>query len=79
MYNPWIAGPRVCPGKKFGQVESVAIIARLFKKGRTRTKFEAGEGEEDAFRRVKEVIEDSVFDITLHMRHPERISLVWEE
>jgi cytochrome P450 len=32
--NPWTVGPRVCPGKKFSQVEFVAVIARLFQKER---------------------------------------------
>jgi cytochrome P450 len=78
MYNPWTAGPRVCPGKKFAQVEFVAVIARLFKNGRVRPKFEAGEKLEDAVRRVKEVVEDSQLDITLNMIHPERAGLIWE-
>lgn len=78
MHNPWTAGPRVCPGKKFAQVEFVAVIARLFEDGRVRTKLEAGEKLEDAVRRVKEVVEDSELDITLHMVHPERAVLVWE-
>jgi hypothetical protein len=43
MYNPWTAGPQVCPGKKFSQVEFVAIIARLFQKGKVTPKLEAGE------------------------------------
>jgi len=78
MFNPWTAGPRVCPGKKFSQVEFVAVLARLFQKGRVRPKFEVGENAEDAFKRVKRVVADSILDVTLHMVHPEKVRLVWE-
>jgi cytochrome P450 len=78
MYNPWTAGPRVCPGKKFSQVEFIAVIARLFKDARVRPKLEAGEKREDAVRKVKEVVEDSELGVTLHMVHPERAQLIWE-
>lgn len=79
MYNPWTAGPRVCPGKKFAQVEFVAVIARLFLKGRVTPKLEEGEKQEEASKRVKNVVMDSVLDVTLHMVHPERIRLVWQD
>ncbi|KAE8454619.1 hypothetical protein EG329_000242 [Mollisiaceae sp. DMI_Dod_QoI] len=67
MYNPWTAGPRVCPGKKFSQVEFVAVIAKLFQKGKVRPKLEAGEKQEQAFNRAKSVVANSILDVTLHM------------
>jgi cytochrome P450 len=79
MYNPWTAGPRVCPGKKFSQVEFVAVIARLFQKSRVTPKLEVGEKQEDAFKRTKDVVADSVLDVTLHMTHPEKVRLVWRD
>lgn len=30
-FNPWSGGPRVCPGKKFSQVEIVAMTAVLLR------------------------------------------------
>jgi len=33
-FIPFSSGPRVCPGKKFAQVEFVAVIARLFRRHR---------------------------------------------
>jgi cytochrome P450 len=78
MYNPWTAGPRVCPGKKFSQVEFVAVIARLFQKGKVRPKTQAGEKQEEAFKRAKSIVADSILDVTLHMVHPEGVRLVWE-
>ena len=79
MFNPWTAGPRVCPGKKFAQVEFVAVIARLFQKGRVRPKMQAGEKQEAAFQRAKDVVADSTLDVTLHMVHPEKVRLVWQD
>jgi cytochrome P450 len=78
MYNPWAAGPRVCPGKKFSQVEFVDVIARLFQKGKVTPKLEVGEKKEDAYKRIKNIVADSVLDVTLHMAHPEKIRLVWQ-
>lgn len=78
MFNPWIHGPRVCPGKKFAQVEFVAVIARLLKNGTVRPKLMKGERRDDMVMRVKSVIEDSELSVTLHMKHPEKAPLIWE-
>ena len=34
VFIPFSSGPRACPGKKFAQVEFVAVIARLFRRHR---------------------------------------------
>jgi cytochrome P450 len=78
MFNPWTQGPRVCPGKKFAQVEFIAVIARLLKNGRVTPKLKPREKRENAIARIKEVIQDSELDVTLHMKHPEKAVLVWE-
>jgi cytochrome P450 len=79
MYNPWTAGPRVCPGKKFSQAEFMAVIARLVQKGWVALKLEAGKKQEDAFKRTKYVVADNVLDLTLHVTHPEKVRLVWQD
>lgn len=78
-FIPWASGPRVCPGKKFAQVEFVAVIAKLFARHRVSPKLEAGETLGMAVERLKECVLDSGVNITLSMKHPERIRLVWEE
>jgi cytochrome P450 len=78
-FLPWISGPRVCPGKKFAQVEFVSVIARLFQKYRVRPTVEDGETAEKVSKRIMEVMDDSEVDVTLHMNHPEEIKLLWEE
>jgi cytochrome P450 len=78
MFNPWTMGPRVCPGKKFAQVEFVAVIARMLKNGKVKPKLKASEKMEDAIVRVREVVADSELDVTLHMKHAEKAPLIWE-
>ncbi|KAE8449165.1 hypothetical protein EG329_008549 [Mollisiaceae sp. DMI_Dod_QoI] len=79
VFVPWAAGPRVCPGKKFAQVEFVAVISRLFRKHNVRPVLEEGETFDDAKKRIFDVVEDSHLVITLQMKHPEKIRLIWEE
>ncbi|KAI0153338.1 cytochrome P450 [Xylariaceae sp. FL1272] len=78
-FMPWASGPRVCPGKKFAQVEFIAVIAYLFRKYRVRPVLENGESMEQARARVLEVVEDSSLEAspTLKMRHPEKVALAW--
>ncbi|KAK0124571.1 hypothetical protein ONS95_009520 [Cadophora gregata] len=78
-FIPWASGPRVCPGKKFAQVEFVAVMARLFRKHRAGVVVEDGELEGEVKRRVFDTVEDSKLGMTLRMNHPERVKLVWEE
>jgi cytochrome P450 len=78
-FIPWAAGQRVCPGKKFAQVEFVAVIARLFMKHRVSPKLESGETVAMASDRVRKCVLDSGIHIVLKMKHPERVQLVWGE
>ncbi|OAP58718.1 hypothetical protein AYL99_07808 [Fonsecaea erecta] len=73
----WSHGPRVCPGKKFSQVEFVAVVAQLFRNHRVDPVLEVGEDMLDARRRIERVVEDSHVGLTVTMRHPERIRLKW--
>lgn len=79
-YKPWSEGPRVCPGKKFAQVEFVAVMATLFRDWTVRPLVlqEKGESEEEARDRVLRVVEDSKVTITLQMQKPETVGLVWK-
>lgn len=79
-FQPWVSGPRVCPGKKFSQVEFVATISTLFRNNRVSVKELAGETEEQMRKRVLDVAEDSEVGASpaLKMRHPEKVRLIWE-
>ena len=78
-YIPWADGPRVCLGRKFSKVEFVATMAQLFGRYRVRPAAERGMPEEEARRRCLEMVKDSAITaITLQMRDPRRMALVWE-
>jgi len=51
-FIPFSSGPRVCPGKKFAQVEFVAVIARLFRRHRCSPVLLKGETMVEAKKRV---------------------------
>ncbi|OQU94990.1 hypothetical protein CLAIMM_01262 [Cladophialophora immunda] len=74
----WSHGPRICPGKKFSQVEFVAVVAQLFRNHRAAPVQEEGETMQDARRRVERVVQDSRVGLTVTIRHPERIRLKWQ-
>lgn len=78
-YLPWSIGPRSCPGKKFAQVEFVAVVAHLFRRHRVKAVLEPGETMEAVKKRIYGVLEDSALEVTTKMNHPEKVRLVWEE
>jgi cytochrome P450 len=77
-FMPWSDGPRACPGKKFAQVEFVAVIVTILRDYRLRPPVMNRETEEDARRRILDVVKDSRLNFSLQMRHPTRamVSLV---
>jgi cytochrome P450 len=78
-YVPWAHGPRVCPGKKFSQVEFVAVISYLLKGHRVRPVLLSGESEKDALERILRVVKDSYMEIAIKMKHPKRLRVRWEK
>ena len=77
-YLPWSKGPRVCPGRKFAQVEFVAILLRLFHANRVLPVLEPGETDlAQARSRIKGLLEDAHADPGLMPRHPEKMRLRW--
>lgn len=76
-YFPWSDGQRNCPGKKFAQVEFVAVIANLFHGHRVLPERMVGESEEGARRRVLETVDDSAVKMLLQMKDPARVSVRW--
>jgi cytochrome P450 len=62
VYAAWMMGPRVCPGKKFSQVEFVAVLAAVLKQWRVKV-----EGRE----RLMSVLARKRFNVTCHIERPE--------
>ncbi|EXM33290.1 Cytochrome P450, E-class, group I [Fusarium oxysporum f. sp. vasinfectum] len=73
-FLPWAAGPRVCPGKKFSQVEFVAVMACLLKEYTVEPDAE-GDLKEAASRALMEEAKQSSFNFLLKVKHPEKIKL----
>ena len=79
-YMPWSDGPRVCPGRKFSQVEFVAVMAGLFRYHRVRPKLLDGETLEDGQKRVLKMINSRDFlALTTQMERPGEVAMVWSE
>lgn len=76
-YFPWSDGQRNCPGKKFSQVEFVAVIANLFREHTVLPEPMVGESEEQARRRVLETVDDSAVRMLLQMKDPARVAVRW--
>ena len=74
-FLPWA---RICPGRKFSQVEFVGAIALLFRRHRVRPVLEQGETFAQASARLMALVEDMSLTTTLRMNQPEKARLVWE-
>ena len=82
LFLGWSEGTRDCPGKKFSQVEFVALMVGLFRHHRVDPVVDkdAGETIEAARQRVRDLIrDDSGWVLLLQMLHPERAPLAWRK
>ena len=78
-YFPWSEGPQNCPGKKFSQVEFVAVLACLFRNHRVRAiPRQVNEDIEETRRRILAVAEDCEVGLLLRMRRADEVRLAWE-
>ena len=71
LYTPWMFGPRVCPGKKFSQVEFVAAVAQVLSEYHIEVLTLDGESPESAKARLAHVLDEKYFNISTHLRRPE--------
>jgi cytochrome P450 len=78
-FLPWATGQRVCPGKKFSQVELVAVLAYIFRDYTVQPEVHDGESMKDARRRIFDtsLVIDHEGTILHEMRNPGSISLTW--
>ncbi|CAI6337409.1 unnamed protein product [Periconia digitata] len=77
-YIPWGEGNRSCPGKKFAQVEHVAVMVSMFRDHVIGVKRWEGESAENARERARGALRDSGMKLLLQMLRPEKTPLVWE-
>lgn len=77
-FMPWNTGPRVCPGRKFSQVEFVRLIYGLFAGGtRVHLVQESGESLSGARERAMRIVDEAKVEVTLKMSDAGRIGLRW--
>ena len=75
-YFPWSDGPQYCPGKKFAQVEFVAVLTYLLRNHRVYLLAREGGNKEKGRREALAVCEDSEHVLLLRMRDGDTIRLV---
>lgn len=77
-FLPWTGGPRVCPGKKFSQVEFTRAVLEMFKgNARVRVVQEEGESQEQAEARAWEVLNQTRAAFVIKMGGSERLGVRW--
>lgn len=78
-FMPWAWGQRVCPGKRFSQVELVAVLAVLFRDWRVEIVPEGQETPEQAQARVwaSSLKVDHEGHMLHEMANPQSVGLVW--
>ncbi|KAF2122171.1 cytochrome P450 monooxygenase-like protein [Lophiotrema nucula] len=78
-YLPWGEGLRACPGKKFAQVEHVAVMVAIFREHCVAPVKLAGEDDAAAKKRTLDVVNDAGMVLLLQMFHPEKAALQWRK
>ncbi|KAI1421603.1 hypothetical protein F5Y12DRAFT_800736 [Xylaria sp. FL1777] len=75
-FFPWSDGPQNCPGKKFAEVEAVAVLACLFGQHRLLVKKEAHETDEAAQKRALACTNDVNMEMLLRMTNADQVTLI---
>ncbi|KAF1953538.1 cytochrome P450 [Byssothecium circinans] len=81
FFLPWAYGQRICPGKKFSQVELVAALAMLFRDHVVAPQPQPGESMETARSRLFKTGMDINHEGTMlfEIAEPQKAALVWSE
>lgn len=74
-FFPWSLGARNCPGKKFAQVEFVAVMSYVLRLYKVEAVPLKGESPVDTRRRIWEWTQESKAEVTINFREPEKYSL----
>lgn len=71
-YMPWAVGPRVCPGKKFSQVEFIAVISTILQRCQIIPSIIPGRHStlKQARDELIEVGRDTLFRLTTNLNRP---------
>ncbi|KAF2756458.1 putative cytochrome P450 monooxygenase [Pseudovirgaria hyperparasitica] len=75
-FFPWSDGPQDCPGKKFAEVEFVAVMAHLFRDHRLEPRAADGEIALDTLKRLRRTINDVDMEMLLRMKNADAVRLM---
>ncbi|KAF1982025.1 cytochrome P450 [Aulographum hederae CBS 113979] len=78
-FMPWSEGGRVCPGKRFAQVEFLSVLMTVLRGYRLEIQTREGETVEGARERAQKVVDDSELVLTLEMRRAEDVAIKFVE
>jgi cytochrome P450 len=73
----WGLGQRVCPGKRYSQVELVAALALLFRESRVEPVTDDKSSNQARLRMIA-MAQDLAFRMTHEIRHGDKIQLEWK-
>lgn len=76
-YLPWAYGQKACRGKRFSQVEIVAVLCRLFRNHTVVVSREAGETQEQANVRAKVAAFSTEKKLLNKMENAASVGLCW--
>lgn len=71
-------GMRQCPGKKFGHVEHVGLMAVLLQNHCVKAFAEGNETPAQTKARYVALVDDGLWNLNMGMRHPEKARVRWE-
>lgn len=74
-FVPWSDGARVCPGKKFSQVEFVAVLSEVFREHEVQAVRQEGETQVEMRARILAAANDFAMRVSLQMKDPTAITL----
>ncbi|CAN8102676.1 unnamed protein product [Discula destructiva] len=74
-FFPWSMGARDCPGKKFAQVEFVAVMASVLRQHKVEMVPLEGETFSDTRKRIWDYTRDSVPQLTINFREPDKYAI----
>lgn len=78
-FIPFSEDARSCPGKKFAQVEHVAVMATLFREHRVQPVQQPAEAMEQSLKRIMKVVEDKGMVLLMQILHPQNAVLEWRK
>lgn len=79
MLLGWAEGPRACPGKKFSQLEIIAVLTTLLRRSSVQLVPQSGMTLKQAQEAALQAVENSRVRLTLQIQNPESIHVRWNK